>query len=200
MRLLSPRFFCKFNCQLFFASFFKKLPFLNFQKMPAIGISSSTSDASTSFPSSMSPDEEGTDLLPPNEDEMQPTTAPPILRHRHHRVRPPPSAAIVANLIHDHNDTLLLPPTNYRKPQLEDRVKNTFAGGIFGRTSQPAGQSLASVFLLIFVLIGIVMILMLFYFLAKVCNGPDDERKGKLKTKNGTIIIQHPERRHGKHL
>uniref|UniRef100_A0AC35GNT2 Uncharacterized protein n=1 Tax=Panagrolaimus sp. PS1159 TaxID=55785 RepID=A0AC35GNT2_9BILA len=130
----------------------------------------------------------------------------PILRHRHHRVRPPPpppDSSSISDLIHGHNDTVLIPQTNFRKPQMEnnnnnEKIKNTFAGGIFGRTSQPAGQSLASVFLLIFVLIGIVMILMLFYFLAKVCNGPDEERKGKIKTKNGKIIIQHPDKKNEK--
>uniref|UniRef100_A0A7E4W8Y6 Conserved protein n=1 Tax=Panagrellus redivivus TaxID=6233 RepID=A0A7E4W8Y6_PANRE len=80
-------------------------------------------------------------------------------------------------------------PYQMHRTSLDEKLKTQFTGG---GLSRPNGvnnaSSLAGVFVLIFVLIGIIMVLMLFYFLAKVCNGSDREKK----TPNGTIIVKHP--------
>ena len=128
----------------------------------------------------------------PSTSESIVTTSIPPAKRRHHRVRNPNDDFLDFLNSTEIESTTSRPPF-LRKTQLDERARTgPYGTSIFARGSQPQSQnSLAGIFILIFVLIGIILVMILFYFLAKVCNSPPEhDKKRKIKTKKGTMVMR----------
>uniref|UniRef100_A0AC34QLV1 Uncharacterized protein n=1 Tax=Panagrolaimus sp. JU765 TaxID=591449 RepID=A0AC34QLV1_9BILA len=110
---------------------------------------------------------------------------------RRFKTRPTPvNIQIYSDLLSISNETLPQPP-HLRRNQLDERARTTYGAGPFSRSGQQSqANSIGGIFVLVFVMMGIVIVLLLFYFLAKVCNTPESTSKRAVTSKNGTVIIR----------
>ncbi|KAE9549202.1 hypothetical protein FO519_007582 [Halicephalobus sp. NKZ332] len=118
------------------------------------------------------------------------TPSTPLPKRRHHRVRPSAPEEVIDIFNSTAGSTSQAP--YFRKNHLDERARTgPYGTNLFAKGTQYQTQdSLAGIFVLIFVMIGIILVMVLFYFLAKVCSNPPESTKRKVKTKKGTVVIR----------